>query len=48
MRVELKKQPEKYLDKCNQNDCEKINNALVKLEYLQGDIKKIAKAQRRI
>jgi mRNA-degrading endonuclease RelE of RelBE toxin-antitoxin system len=41
MRIELKKQPEKYLDKCTQDDYDKIYNALVKLENLQGDIKKL-------
>ena len=41
MQVELNKQPEKYLDKCPRNDYEKINNALIALENLQGDIKKL-------
>jgi len=42
MRVELKKQPKKYMDKCTKSDYDKIKNALVKLETLQGDIKKLA------
>ncbi|MCL2698531.1 MAG: type II toxin-antitoxin system RelE/ParE family toxin [Oscillospiraceae bacterium] len=41
MTVELKKQPKKYMDKCLKSDYAKISNALVKLETLQGDIKKL-------
>ena len=35
------KQPKKYMDKCNKNDYNKINGALIDLENLQGDIKKL-------
>jgi mRNA-degrading endonuclease RelE of RelBE toxin-antitoxin system len=42
MEIKLKKQPEKYLDKCAKSDFDKINNALIKLKTLQGDIKKLA------
>ena len=41
MRVELQKQPEKYLDKCPQKIQDKIKAALSDLEHLQGDIKKL-------
>jgi len=41
MKVELRKQPEKYLSKCTESDYNKINNALSDLENLQGDIKKL-------
>ena len=39
MQVELKKQPEKYLDKCTRNDYDKINKALIGLEDWKGDIR---------
>ena len=41
MKIELKKQPEKYLNKCTDGDYNKINKALSDLENLQGDIKKL-------
>lgn len=41
MRVELKKQPVKYLDKCSKGDYEKLCNAIYGLEDLCGDIKKL-------
>ena len=41
MQVELRKQPEKYLDKCTQNMHEKLINALSGLESWQGDIKRL-------
>ena len=35
MRVELKKQPKKYMSKCPRNDYDKICDALTKLENLE-------------
>lgn|GEM_PF-744376 len=39
MRIELKKQPAKYLNKCQQKIYDKIYAALVALEDWNGDIK---------
>jgi mRNA-degrading endonuclease RelE of RelBE toxin-antitoxin system len=41
MKIELKKQPKKYMDKCLKSDYVKISKALIKLATLQGDIKKL-------
>ena len=41
MKIELRKQPEKYLRKCTESDYNKINNALSDLQNLKGDIKKL-------
>ena len=41
MRIELKKQAIKYMNKCPKNDHDKINDALMDLDKLQGDIKKL-------
>lgn len=41
MEIRLKKQPEKYLDKCTKSDYDKIYKALVKLKSWQGDIKRL-------
>jgi len=41
MRVVLKKQPEKYLEKCVQSDFDKIEKALTDLKDLRGDIIKL-------
>ena len=42
MEVVLKKQPEKYMDKCTQNDYDKIDDALDGLQNLDGDIVKLS------
>lgn len=39
MRVELKKKAEKYLNKCQKKNYDKINAALIGLEDWDGDIK---------
>jgi len=41
VQVKLGKQPEKYLVKCTQKSYEKLSNALIDLEELNGDIKKL-------
>ena len=41
LKVELRKQPEKYLSKCTESEYNKINGALSDLENLKGDIKKL-------
>ncbi len=41
MKVELRKQAEKYLLKCTQSDYIKLNNALSDLTELKGDIIKL-------
>lgn len=41
MHVDLKKQPEKYLSKCQNKIYEKIHAALIGLESWDGDIKKL-------
>ena len=41
MKVELKKQPKKYMEKCLRSDYAKISDALIKLETLQGNIRKM-------
>ena len=41
MRIELKKQAEKYLEKCNRDDYNKISDALDDLKILRGDIIKL-------
>ncbi len=41
MKIELKKQAEKYMLKCTQSDYMKINNALSDLAELKGDIIKL-------
>ncbi|MCL2086366.1 MAG: addiction module toxin RelE [Oscillospiraceae bacterium] len=41
MQVKLRKQPDKYLNKCPQNIHNKLINALLGLELWQGDIKRL-------
>lgn len=41
MHIEIKKQPEKYMDKCTQSDFDKLDNAIEGLRTLQGDIVKL-------
>ena len=46
MKIELKKQPKKYMAECSQKDYDKINETLAKLEEegpaaLQGKLKKL-------
>ena len=41
MKLIFKKQPEKYLDKCQPKSYEKLKSALSGLEDLKGDIKKL-------
>jgi len=41
LHVDLKKQPEKYLSKCQNKIYEKIHAALIGLESWDGDIKKL-------
>ena len=41
MRIELKKQAEKYLKKCGAYEKARLINALIALENLNGDIKKM-------
>ena len=41
MRIELKKQPEKYLNKCARSARIKLTEALSDLENLRGNIKKL-------
>jgi len=41
MKLIFKKQPEKYLDKCQPKSYEKLKNALLGLEDLKGDIEKL-------
>jgi mRNA-degrading endonuclease RelE of RelBE toxin-antitoxin system len=44
MKIELAKQPKKYMTTCNKKEYDKINDALIKLENpheLQGKIKKL-------
>jgi len=41
MKVILKKQPEKYMDKCQPKSYEKLQNALLGLVDLEGDIKRL-------
>lgn len=41
MEVELRKQPEKFLNKCTQADFAKVTKALNELKNLNGDIIKL-------
>jgi len=45
MKIELKKQPKKYIVECSQKDYDKINEVLIKLEKdpssLHGKLKKL-------
>jgi mRNA-degrading endonuclease RelE of RelBE toxin-antitoxin system len=41
MKIELKKQPKKYMDKCLRSDYAKISKALIELKTLQGNIRKL-------
>ena len=41
MRIELRKQPQKYMIRCTESAYNKINKALIGLEDWEGDIKEL-------